>query len=59
MDWNTIQVVVRAVLQGVAGVLVAKGIIDGSGAETIVAALLSLGSVAWSMFHKKQLQAGQ
>jgi len=56
MTWDTIQVVVRAVLQAGAGVLVAKGAIDGSGAETIVAALLSLGSVVWSMMHKKQIK---
>jgi len=59
MDWNAIQVIVRALLQGVAGVLVAKGVVDAAGSETLIGAVLSIGSVVWSMSHKKKIAAGQ
>lgn len=55
MDWQSIQVIARAVLQGLSGILVSKGLIDDAMSAVLVGALLSLGSVAWSLVNKKQL----
>ena len=55
MDWQTIQVIARALLQGVAGILVGKGVLDGAGAETLIGSLLAIGSVVWSLVNKKTL----
>lgn len=55
MDWQSIQVIARAILQGLAGILVSKGLIDGAGAETLIGAVLGIGSVVWSLINKKQL----
>ena len=59
MNWDNLQVIVRAVLQGVAGILVSKGVVDASGAEGLVGGLISIASVVWSLFHKSQIKAGQ
>jgi hypothetical protein len=55
MDWQSIQVIARAILQGLAGILVSKGLLDGAGAETLIGAVLGIGSVVWSLVNKKQL----
>lgn len=55
MDWQSIQVIARAILQGLAGILVSKGVLDGTGAETLIGAVLGIGSVVWSLVNKKTL----
>lgn len=54
MNWDTVQQLVRIVLQFLAGILVTKGIIDEANAVTLVGALVSLASVIWwAVWNKK------
>ena len=47
MDWNTIQQLVRIVLQFGAGVLVTNGVITSEMQTTLVGALMSIAGVVW------------
>ena len=53
MNENFVQSMARAVLQMVAGYLVAKGAIDASGAEAAVGGLVSIVGAVWSWFTHK------
>lgn len=47
MTWDSVQQIIRIVLQFLSGLLVGKGILDATNAEIFSGALLSLASVAW------------
>jgi hypothetical protein len=47
MTWDTIQQLVRIIMQVVAGMLVSKGIITEEMGVTLIGGVVSLGSVAW------------
>lgn len=53
MNKQTIEVVVRALLQAVAGALATRGIaIEGSQTEAIIGGIIALGTVVWSLKSK-------
>jgi phosphate/sulfate permease len=53
MNKQTIEVVVRALLQAIAGALTARGItIENSATEAIIGGVIALGTVAWSIKSK-------
>lgn len=56
MNADIIQSVARAVLNVVAGILVAKGIATESAAEQLVGALATVSTLVWSMYHQNQLK---
>lgn len=51
MNINQVLSIMRAVLMGLGGILVAKGITDPTGLEQAVGAVVMLVSAAWSMLH--------
>lgn len=54
MNKQTIEVIVRALLQAIAGGLAARGItIENSATEAIIGGVIALGTVAWSIKSKK------
>lgn len=54
MNKQTIEVIVRALLQAVAGALATRGIaIEGSQTEAIIGGVIALGTVIWSLKAKK------
>lgn len=54
MNKQTIEVIVRALLQAIAGALTARGItIENSATEAIIGGVIALGTVAWSIKSKK------
>lgn len=55
MDSNMVQVIARAILKALGGVLVQRGYTDASGAEAVVGGLLVVVGVLWSKFHDKKL----
>lgn len=53
MNKQTIEVIVRALLQAIAGALAARGIaIENSATEAIIGGVIALGTVAWSIKSK-------
>ena len=54
MNKQTIEVIVRALLQAIAGALTARGItIENSATEAIIGGVIALGTVVWSIKSKK------
>jgi len=54
MNKQTVEVIVRALLQAVAGALAARGVaIEGSLVEAIIGGVIALGTVIWSLKSKK------
>ena len=53
MNVQEVMGVVRAVLSGVGGILVAKGFLGSSDAEIIVGAVVSVSTVVWSVLQKR------
>jgi hypothetical protein len=47
MNWDTIQQLLRILMQVGAGMLVSKGIINEEMAVTLTGAVVSLGAVVW------------
>lgn len=47
MNWDTIQQLVRIVMQVLAGFLISKGYITQEMGVTLTGAIVSLGGVAW------------
>jgi len=47
MDWQTIQQVLRILLNAAGGVLIGKGYLTAETSTTLIGGLLSIGSVAW------------
>jgi hypothetical protein len=54
MNWDTVQQLLRIILQVVAGMLVSKGIITAEMGVTATGAILSLGGVAWWAFWQRK-----
>ena len=50
MNWDTIQQLVRILMQLVAGYLVNSGLITEDMSTTLVGAVVSLGGIAWWIF---------
>ena len=54
MNKQTVEVIVRALLQAVAGALATRGVaIEGSQTEAIIGGVIALGTVIWSLKSKK------
>lgn len=54
MNKQTIEVIVRAVLQAVAGALTARGVtIENSVTEAVIGGVIAIGTVIWSIKSKK------
>lgn len=53
MDSSVIGGVVRAVLASVGGVLVSKGYIDDATLQSLVGAIVVIGTAGWSIVQKK------
>ena len=47
MNWDTIQQLLRILMQVGAGMLVSKGLITAEMGVTLVGAVVSLGGIAW------------
>lgn len=54
MNWDTVQQLLRILLQVGAGMLVSKGIITAEMGVTATGAILSLGGVAWWAFWQRK-----
>lgn len=53
MNKQTIEVIVRALLQAIAGALTARGVaIENSATEAIIGGIIALGTVVWSIKSK-------
>lgn len=50
---DTAQTIIRSALKVGAGYLVAKGITDNAGAETLIGAIVGIIGVVWGIFHRK------
>lgn len=57
MNGDMIQALVRAVMNIVAGMLVAKGVGDASTWEQATGAVVTLAAVWWSFSHQKTMKA--
>ena len=54
MNKQTVEVIVRALLQAVAGALATRGVaIEGSLVEAIIGGVIALATVIWSLKSKK------
>jgi hypothetical protein len=53
MNWDSVQQLIRIVLQFLSGVLVGKGILDAANAEVLTGAMLSISSVVWWWFWNR------
>ena len=53
MNVQEVMGVVRAVLSGVGGILVAKGFLGSSDVEIVVGAVVSVVTVVWSVLQKR------
>lgn len=53
MTWDTIQQLLRILMQVVAGMLVSKGLITSEMGVTLTGAIVSLGSIAWWVFWQR------
>lgn len=47
MNWDTVQQVLRILLNAAGGILVGKGVLTDAMLTTLVGGLLSVGSVLW------------
>lgn len=54
MNWDTVQQLLRIILQVAAGMLVSKGIITAEMGVTLTGAVLSLGGIAWWAFWQRK-----
>lgn len=57
MNWDTIQQLVRIIMQVVAGFLAGKGYITDEMGTTLTGAIVSLGGVAWWAFWQRHRAA--
>lgn len=57
MDWNTVQQLLRILLQFGSGVLISKGILTEEMAVTLTGGLISVASVVWwAVWNKKEVK---
>jgi hypothetical protein len=57
MTWDTVQQVLRIVLNALGGILIGKGYLSEEMSVTLVGGILSIGSVLWWMFWDKNRAA--
>lgn len=57
MDQSDVAALARHALTAGAGALVSNGIITGSQAQDIVAGLMAISAVAWSLYQKRTQRA--
>lgn len=58
MNKQTIEVIIRAILQAGAGALAARGIaIENSQAEAVIGGVIALATIVWSIKSKKAAAA--
>lgn len=53
MNWDTIQQLVRVIMQVVAGMMISKGIITEEMGVALTGAIVSLGGIAWWVFWQR------
>ena len=57
MDWNTVQQLLRILLQFGSGVLISKGVLTEEMAVTLTGGLISVASVVWWIaWNKKEVK---
>ncbi|UXT43217.1 hypothetical protein FY137_18270 [Agrobacterium tumefaciens] len=57
MDWNTVQQLLRILLQFGSGVLISKGVLTEEMAVTLTGGLISVASVIWwAVWSKKEVK---
>lgn len=57
MNKETLSIIVRALLQAVAGALTARGVaVDNGTVELVAAGVVAAGTVAWSHSAKKKIK---
>ncbi|AVH44023.1 hypothetical protein [Agrobacterium tumefaciens] len=57
MDWNTVQQLLRILLQFGSGVLISKGVLTEEMAVTLTGGLISVASVVWwIVWNKKEVK---
>lgn len=54
MDWNTVQQLLRILLQFGSGVLISKGVLTEEMAVTLTGGIISVASVVWWLFWNKK-----
>lgn len=54
MDWNTVQQLLRILLQFGSGVLISKGVLTEEMAVTLTGGIISVASVLWWLFWNKK-----
>ncbi|MBN8930362.1 MAG: hypothetical protein J0G97_00040 [Rhizobium pusense] len=54
MDWNTVQQLLRILLQFGSGVLISKGVLTEEMAVTLTGGLISVASVVWWIAWNKR-----
>jgi hypothetical protein len=55
MDWNTVQQLLRILLQFGSGVLISKGVLTEEMAVTLTGGIISVASVVWwAVWNKKE-----
>jgi len=57
MNWDTIQQLLRILMQVGAGMLVSKGLITAEMGVTLTGAVVSLGGIAWWIFWQRNRPA--
>lgn len=57
MTWDTVQQVLRIVLNAVGAFLIGKGYLTEEMSVTLIGGVLSIGSVLWWMFWQKGREA--
>ncbi|WP_170979834.1 hypothetical protein [Agrobacterium sp. LC34] len=57
MDWNTVQQLLRILLQFGSGVLISKGVLTEEMAVTLTGGVISVASVVWwVVWNKKEVK---
>jgi hypothetical protein len=57
MDWNTVQQLLRILLQFGSGVLISKGVLTEEMAVTLTGGVISVASVVWwIVWNKKEVK---
>ncbi|UXS69153.1 hypothetical protein FY145_00995 [Agrobacterium tumefaciens] len=54
MDWNTVQQLLRILLQFGSGVLISKGVLTEEMAVTLTGGIISVASVVWWLVWNKK-----
>lgn len=59
MTWDTVQQLLRIILQVIAGSLISAGYLRAEDAQVMVGALVSLGGIAWwALWERKRPSSG-